>query len=180
MIDISAVGAFVRITFKGDGNNRGWSITEFSDEGTPFECPDVDLSTNQKNLNGQMISSRTPSVYTVSVTVIPNSADDIFLTRHAQEAALQPGNITPIDKLIVESIELGIPDINQSRASTLTDRNSYSGYAIFKWMNGRMKNSPTGPSTSAEGRLASRTFTFEMEKFIAPTGNGSNVDSSRG
>lgn len=180
MIDISAVGAFVRITFKGDGNNRGWSITEFSDEGTPFECPDVDLSTNQKNLNGQMISSRTPSVYTVSVTVIPNSADDIFLTRHAQEASLQPGNITPIDKLIVESIELGIPDINQSRASTLSDRNSYSGYAIFKWMNGRMKNSPTGPSTSAEGRLASRTFTFEMEKFIAPTGNGSNVDSSRG
>ena len=180
MIDISAVGAFVRITFKGDGNNRGWSITEFSDEGTPFECPDVDLSTNQKNLNGQMISSRTPSVYTVSVTVIPNSADDIFLTRHAQEAALQPGNITPIDKLIVESIELGIPDINQSRASTLADRNSYSGYAIFKWMNGRMKNSPTGPSTSAEGRLASRTFTFEMEKFIAPTGNGSNVDSYRG
>ena len=180
MIDISAVGAFVRITFKGDGNNRGWSITEFSDEGTPFECPDVDLSTNQKNLNGQMISSRTPSIYTVSVTVIPNSADDIFLTRHAQEAALQPGNITPIDKLIVESIELGIPDINQSRASTLSDRNSYSGYAIFKWMNGRMKNSPTGPSTSAEGRLAARTFTFEMEKFIAPTGNGSNVDSSRG
>ena len=180
MIDISAVGAFVRITFKGDGNDRGWSITEFSDEGTPFECPDVDLSTNQKNLNGQMISSRTPSVYTVSVTVIPNSADDIFLTRHAQEAALQPGNITPIDKLIVESIELGIPDINQSRASTLTGRNSYSGYAIFKWMNGRMKNAPTGPSTSAEGRLASRTFTFEMEKFIAPTGNGSNVDSSRG
>ena len=180
MIDISAVCAFVRITFKGDGNNRGWSITEFSDEGTPFECPDVDLSTNQKNLNGQMISSRTPSVYTVSVTVIPNSADDIFLTRHAQEAALQPGNITPIDKLIVESIELGIPDINQSRASTLADRNSYSGYAIFKWMNGRMKNSPTGPSTSAEGRLASRTFTFEMEKYIAPTGNGSNVDSSRG
>ena len=180
MIDISAVGAFVRITFKGDGNNRGLTITEFSDEGTPFECPDVDLSTNQKNLNGQMISSRTPSIYTVSVTVIPNSADDIFLTRHAQEAALQPGNITPIDKLIVESIELGIPDINQSRASTLADRNSYSGYAIFKWMNGRMKNSPTGPSTSAEGRLASRTFTFEMEKFIAPTGNGSNVDSSRG
>ena len=180
MIDISAVGAFVRITFKGDGNNRGWSITEFSDEGTPFECPDVDLSTNQKNLNGQMISSRTPSVYTVSVTVIPNSADDIFLTRHAQESALQPGNVTPIDKLIVESIELGIPDINQSRASTLADRNSYSGYAIFKWMNGRMKNSPTGPSTSAEGRLAARTFTFEMEKFIAPTGNGSNVDSSRG
>lgn len=180
MIDISAVGAFVRITFKGDGNNRGWSITEFSDEGTPFECPDVDLSTNQKNLNGQMISSRTPSVYTVSVTVIPNSKDDMFLTRHAQEASLQPGNITPIDKLIVESIELGIPDINQSRASTLADRNSYSGYAIFKWMNGRMKNSPTGPSTSAEGRLASRTFTFEMEKFIAPTGNGSNVNSSRG
>lgn len=185
MIDISAVGAFVRIAFKGDGKKRGWAITEFSDEGTPFECPDVDLSTNQKNLNGQMISSRTPSVYTVSVTVIPNSKDDVFLTRHAQEAALQPGNIVPIDKLIVESIELGIPDINGSRASTLASRGTSfgatgAGYMVFKWMNGRMKNAPTGPSTSAEGRLASRTFTFEMEKFIAPTGNGSNVDSSRG
>ena len=111
MIDISSVGSFVRIKFKG-GQSPEWTISEFSDEGTPFECPDVDLSTNQKNLNGQMISSRTPSVYSVTVTVIPNSADDLWLTKKAQQAALQPGSIVPIENLIVESIELAIPNIN--------------------------------------------------------------------
>ena len=174
MIDISAVGAYVTITRKG----HPWTITEFSDEGTPFECPDVYLSTNQKNLNGQMISSRTPSVYTVSVTVIPNSDDDMILTRIAQASSIQPGNIIPIDQLVIESIELGIPDINKSGAASNKGIKSGSGYTVFKWMNGRMKSGPTGPSTSAEGRLSSRTFTFEMEKFIAPSGSGTNVTSS--
>ena len=184
MIDISAVGSFVRIKFKG-GQSPEWTISEFSDEGTPFECPDVDLSTNQKNLNGQMISSRTPSVYSVTVTVIPNSADDLWLTKKAQQAALQPGSIFPIENLIVESIELAIPNINASGATNGKGKQSSRGkgkqssrHSVFKWMNGRMKNAPTGPSTSAEGRLSARSFTFEMEKFIAPTGHGMDVDSA--
>lgn len=175
MIDISAVGSFVRIEFAGGGSNK-WTITEFSDEGTPFECPDVDLSTNQKNLNGQMISSRTPSVYTVSLTVIPNSADDLWLMKRAQEAALMPGSIYAIEDLKVKSLELAIPNINESAAST---GQSYS-HTVYKWMNGRMKNAPTGPSTSAEGRLSARTYTFEFEKFCPPNGYGIDVDSASG
>ena len=178
MIDISAVGSFVRIKFKG-GQSPEWTISEFSDEGTPFECPDVDLSTNQKNLNGQMISSRTPSVYSVTVTVVPNSADDLWLTKKAQQAALQPGSIVPIENLILESIELAIPNINASGATNGQGEQS-SRHSVFKWMNGRMKNASTAPSTSAEGRLSARSFTFEMEKFIAPTGYGMDVDSASG
>lgn len=170
MIDISAVGAVVDIEWE---NGDAVTITEFSDEGTPFECTDADLSTNQKNLNGQMISSRTPSVYTLSVTVIPNSQDDVFLQKKAQEAALMPGSINPISSLRVKSIVLSIPNINGSGKATGF---GYSG-TVYKWANGRMKTAPTGPSTSADGRMSARTYTFELEKYFPASGSGTAVES---
>lgn len=166
MIDISAVGASVTIV----GGGKTITITEFSDEGTPFECPDVDLSTNQKNLNGQMISSRTPSVYTVSVTVIPGSTNDRDLQQLAQMAALMPGSVNPIGSFKIDSIVLGIPAVNGSAAGNLKT-------ITYKWTNGRMKSASTGPSTSADGRLASRTYTFEMEKYDAVSGAFAAVES---
>ena len=166
MIDISAVGASVTIVAGG----KTITITEFSDEGTPFECPDVALSTTQKNLNGQMISSRTPSVYTVSVTVIPGSTNDRDLQQLAQKAALMPGSVNPIGSLKIDSIVLGIPSVNGSAAGNLKT-------IAYKWTNGRMKSAPTGPSTSADGRLASRTYTFEMEKYDAVSGAFAGVES---
>lgn len=156
MIDISAVGAKVVISRDG---GKDITITRFSDEGTPFECADVDLSDNKKNLNGEMISSRMPSVYTVSVTVIPGTEEDKELTRLAQMSALMPGSIQPISNIVISEITLTLPEINQSAESV-------AGGRVFKWKNGRMKSAPTGPSTSAEGRMAARTFSFEMEQFV--------------
>jgi hypothetical protein len=163
MIDISACGAEVEI----DTGSGKIHITQFSDEGTPFECPDVDLSDNKKNLNGQMISSRTPSVYTVSLTVVPGSTEDRQLTKLAQMSSIAPGNVRPISQIVINSITLRIPEINESSEET--------GKAVFTWSNGRMKGAPTGPSTSSEGRMAARTFTFEMEQFQPATGTGYDV-----
>lgn len=167
MIDISAVGS--KIYIKMATGDRSLEITEFSDEGTPFECPDVDVSTNAKNLNGQMISSRTPSTYSISVTVIPNSYADAWLTKRMSEAALQPGNVVPIEDLIVDTIQLTIPNINGSAEINSSAQGNNVKGRTFTWANGRMKSGPTGPSTSAEGRLAARTFVFEMEKFTPPS-----------
>lgn len=167
MIDISAVGASVEI--ESPGLNGTLRITQFSDEGTPFECPDVDLSDNRKNLNGQMISSRTPSVYVVSLTVIPGSVEDVELSRLAQKAALMPGNVTPIRDLAITRITFKLPAINESGVN--------SGSRAFVWTHGRMKTAPTGPSSSAEGRMAPRTYTFEMERYRPPSGSAYNVES---
>lgn len=168
MIDISAVGSSVLVKM---GSGREIYINEFSDEGTPFECPDVDLSQNEKNLSGQMISSRKVSVYTLSVTVIPGSEADIALTEEAQKAALFHGNIVDIGAIKVGSITLTVPKI-YTDASGTSNANQYISYT---WTNGRMKSAPTGPSTSAEGRLSARTFVFEMEKFSPPSGDGQRV-----
>lgn len=158
MMDISTVGAEVKIKIKDGGMIV---INQFSDEGTPFECPDVDLSENKKNLNGEMISSRAPTVYPVSVTVIPGSDNDKELIRAAHKAALIKGSVANINQLIVEQITLFVPNIDGSAEGRATGR-------TYTFKNGRFKSSPTGPSSSAEGRMSARTYTFEMEEFIPP------------
>lgn len=163
MIDISACGATVEVKYGGGTIN----ITQFSDEGTPFECPDIDLSDNKKNLNGQMISSRTPSVYTISLTVVPGSKEDRELTKLAEKSTIMPGNVRPISEIVIDSIILRVPEINASSETT--------GSSVFTWLNGRMKSAPTGPSTSSEGRMSARTFTFEMEQFKSASNAGFDV-----
>ena len=167
MIDISAVGSKVVIS---PASGSPIVITEFSDEGTPFDAGDIDVSTNAKNLNGQMISSRTPSVYPVSVTVIPGSDADAMLQQLLQKASIMPGGITPISELKINSIVLSIPAVDQSGAGAVAARS-------YRWTNGRIKSGPTGPSTSAEGRQSARTYSFEMEKFEGVVGAWSNVNS---
>ena len=148
--DISAVGTVIQFS-------RGLSvtITEFSDEGTPFDAPDVDASTNKKNLNGTMISSRTPSVYPFSVTVIPGSAADDARWAFLQTSLIQPGGVTSVPQLLCDCT-IKVPDINASGRNT--------GSRSYTYSNCRIKSGPTGPSSSAEGRLSARTYTFEAEK----------------
>lgn len=167
MIDISAVGS--KIVIKKHGGGTPFEITQFSDEGTPFEAGDVDLSTNAKSLNGQMISSRTPSVYPVSLTVIPGSDDDGFLLDILQKSSIMPGGVKAISDIVIDSLELIIPSINKSNGNN-SNGTSASETITYTWVNGRMKSGPTGPSTSAEGRLSARTYTFEFEKFSCESG----------
>lgn len=146
--DISTVGA--KIVFSG---GLKCTITEFSDEGTPFDAPDVDASTNAKNLNGEMISSRTPSVYPFSVTVIPGTAADAKLTAFFRKSLLQPGGIAAIGDLYCNCV-VTFPEVYGS---------GESGARSYTYTNCRAKSGPTGPSSSAEGRQSARTFTFEAE-----------------
>lgn len=147
MFDISAVGASIQFT-----GGLKTTINQFSDEGTPFEAPDIEVSENAKNLNGEMISSRKPSVYTLSVTVIPMSDNDKILQNFLQKSAIFPGNISNISGLWCDC-SVTVPGQNGE------------GTRTYKYYNGRIKSGPTGPSTSAEGRMAARTYTFEFEQF---------------
>lgn len=162
MFDISAAGAHALIKF-GDGTEI--DVTQFSDEGTPFESPDVTLSTNAKNLQGTMISSRTPSVIPVSITVVPGSYEDYWLQIKAGASLLMPGGIIQLNKITVKTITLYVPAINGSFDITTGNKKNVN---TFTWANGRMVSAPTGPSTSAEGRQRARTYSFEFEKFMPP------------
>lgn len=178
MFDISAAGAWAEIEFGGSSGSNSNKITvkQFSDEGTPFESPNITLSTNAKNLQGSMISSRTPSVVPVSITVVPGSKEDYFLQKRVQDALLQPGGVTAISNIVVKSLTLHVPAIDGSKDITTSSENTGSGNT-YTWINGRMTEAPTGPSTSAEGRMSARTYSFEFEKYQGPTGTFIDVDS---
>ena len=62
---------------------------------------------------------------------------------------------------------MSIPAINESG-----DGSSAINYTFKK---GRLKGGPMGPSTSAEGRMSARTYTFEFEKYEPPTYGGVDV-----
>ena len=160
--DISAVGA--KIEFRGFGVGN-FTVSEFSDEGTPFDAPDIDASENKKNLNGIMISSRTPSVYPFSVTVIPGSIADQMLTRLLQHSSIQPGGVDEIGNLYGQVI-ITIPETHDEGSNVEAgDKIASGGAREYTYTNARIKSGPTGPTTSSEGRLGSRTFTFEAEGF---------------
>lgn len=152
-MDISAVGTVIVFS-----RGLDCTITEFSDEGTPFDAPDVDASTNRKNLNGTMISSRTPSVYPFSVTVIPGSEADDKLWAFLQKSLIQPGKVTSVPQLLCDCT-IRTPDINASGRNT--------GSRTFSYSNCRIKSGPTGPASSVEGRLSARTYSFEAEGLSA-------------
>lgn len=169
--DISAVGA--RITFKGFGLGKDIVVSEFSDEGTPFDAPDIDASENKKNLNGIMISSRTPAVYPFAITVIPGSVADQMLTKILQHSSIQPGGVAEASQLY-GTIIVTIPETYDAGSNVAAGDRIASGARDYTYTNARIKNGPTGPSTSAEGRLAARTFSFEAEGFKPWTGGTTN------
>lgn len=155
--DISAVGA--KIVFSNLGGGAGLTISEFSDEGTPFDCPDVDVSTNAKNLNGEMISSRTPSVIPFSITVMPGSVADIRLRAAVAGSLIRPSNNTPNDVEYINTVTITMPLVTTRGGSAVAGSNTVT------FSNVRIKSGPTGPSTSAEGRMSPRTYSFEAEDF---------------
>ena len=159
MVDISAVGSSIQ--FSGGLN---LVVTQFSDEGTPFDSPDVDLSENGKNLNGEMISSRKPSVLTLNISVIPGSDDDRKLKSFARKNLLAKGNVETISSLKIDQAVLTIPAQNESAEGSPSRR------MICTFINGRMKTGSMGFSSSSEGRLSSGNYSFEFEN-IKMSGN---------
>ena len=163
MVDISTVGTTIKIIFGKDANktDNGANVVgpfkDFATEGTPYEIGgDVDLSTNPKNINGNMVSSRSLSTIPIAISVIPDGDTDRKLRKKAKEALITPNNATPIADIIVKYLIIEVP------------MNDYSGHnpthkIRITYKNGRMKAGDMGPATSVEGRKSARTYVFEME-----------------
>lgn len=154
MFDVSASGS--KIVIKTNGIST--TISEFYDEGTPFDTNEIEVTGNSMTLNGQLILWRKPTAYTVSVTVIPESQDDEKLCEMLQNAHIRHG-ISPVSvKDLDTALTIEVPSINGSGSS--------NGVTTFSYSNGRILGGPTGPSTDAEGKKAGRTYTFVFEQMV--------------
>ena len=50
------------------------------------------------------------------------------------------------------------------------DKQPNGGARSYTYTNARIKSGPTGPTSSAEGRMGARTYTFEAEGFRVESG----------
>lgn len=154
MVDISSVGTSAVLTI---GGSNSINITEWADEGTPFSiATGTQLTTSKKNFNGEMISSRTPSIIQATISLIPDSSADIRIRELLTAGVLSPRNAADISTLIVNSLVFTIPNNDGSSAQP------QSTYTITL-TNGRFAESDIGAATNDEGRKTAKNYTFEFE-----------------
>lgn len=154
MIDVSATGATVTVKAAAIGQV---TISRFSDEGTPFEFNEIEVTGSALSLNGEVIFWSKPVAYAASVTVIPHSDEDDALRKllEASHVRFSGGSTKAVDPANVNtSLTLKCPHIDGAGQS----------FKMYSYTNGRIVSGPTAPSTSPEGKLSARTYTFVFEQ----------------
>lgn len=154
MIDVSATGATVTIKAPAIGSV---TVSRFSDEGTPFEFNEIEVTGSALSLNGELITWSKPVAYAASVTVIPHSDEDNALRKLLEASHVRftgKGTKAVSPENVKTSLTLKCPKINAGGNS----------FKMYSYTNGRIVSGPTAPSTSPEGKLSARTYTFVFEQ----------------
>jgi hypothetical protein len=149
--DISFTGASVVVS---QGKTLDTTITEFSDEDTPLECSEIEVTGNAITLNGQLVLWRKPSAYMVSVTVIPRSENDLTLSKMLYQSRVCPARAVAVSDLW-SKMTIKCPRINESGNTRAVD--------TYKFSNGRILSGPTGPASNSEGKMSARKYTFVFQ-----------------
>lgn len=168
MIDISFTGGSVYI----ESGFINTNITEFSDEGSPIVCSDIEVTGNAVSLNGQLITWTKPNAYAVSVTVIPGTENDTSLNYLLEACHIHP---TDDDSRTVKAINIENAKVKMTIMSPIAD-GAGTRYLKYVFTNGRILNGPAGPSTNSEGKMSARTYTFIFEKMIRSGNTGLKVN----
>lgn len=161
MVDVSATGCSITVK---TGARRA-TITRFSDEGTPFEFNEIEVTGSALSLNGELILWAKPVAYAASVTVIPGTREDEQLRKMLEDAHVRRNGSST--KAVSASdcnatLVFTCPGIETFKSDGATAGGNKKTYT---YSNGRIVSGPTAPSASAEGKLSSRTYTFVFEQY---------------
>lgn len=145
-IDVSATGVSLRIiasrTFP-----QGFTVTQFADDSDPIDIPDVTVSANTMNVNGDLVSASAPAPILMNVAVLPNTEDDQNLNQliNANRAARGRRHAQDVITAVV------------TWPNGATD--SYTG--------GKIQVGNPGRSAASAGRMKSKTYGFAFEDMQA-------------
>ena len=160
MVDISYAGAKIYLWTR-TGKKVG-PITEFSDEGSPVEIPDIDIADGNMNLNGILVTWTKAQAAEFSLTLIPNSQSEKILATWLSAHAI--GGRGAIPEAFIDQLQLIIPaNVNVSGTSS---KNSL----IYTFKNGRMRRGAPATGTNSEGKMNAKTYNFIFEQVMSVTG----------
>lgn len=172
MIDISSTGSTIQINTRCTGK---FEISRFSDEGTPFEFNEIEVTGSAPTLNGELITWSKPVAYAAAVTVVPGTPEDVNLRKLLMKSRVNyaGGNVTAVDPHQVEvRMVVNIPVISIENSTRQGQQ-----YNHYVFVNGRIVSGPTAPSSNPEGKLSARTYTFVFEQM---TTAGASTQNSIG
>lgn len=137
ILDVSFAGA--RVRFSGAISAE---VTDFMDDANPIEVQEVEVSGAGANLNGNMIRYAKPNLVMLSVTVIPLSPSDMALREGIKKFRVQGGQNRHREWEQAVTCTIAVQD----KAFVFTNGTPISGHLA--------------PSSTAEGKMQGRTYTF--------------------
>lgn len=142
MQDVSGFGATVRLvastTFP-----VGFGITEFADDGDPFDIPSIAIKESAMGLNGDLVVWSKANPLKVTINVIEGGDDDTNLS------------------ILMEANRVGRGKLSANDAITITA--VYPTGRTITFDPGVMTNGQPGPSISSAGKLKTKQYMFTFE-----------------
>ena len=124
----------------------GFIITQFADDADPFDVPDIQIRDKAMGLNGDLITWGKAVPVSISISVIPDSQDDINLAILAKTNRVGAGRnpVTDVIGMI----------------------GTYPDGSFVMLTNGVMTDAPMASSVGSAGRMKSKTYKFAFENNI--------------
>lgn len=145
-VDISGFGLQVRIiatnTFP-----TGFTVTQFADDSDPFDLPSIQIADKAMGLNGDLIVWSKASPIMLTLSVVPNSDDDVNLGILAEANRVGKGKSGAQDQIIMTGI---YPD-----GKTIT------------LIGGVLTDAIPANSVASAGRLKSKPYQFAFENKVS-------------
>lgn len=142
MADISGFGLVVNciasVTFPS-----GFPISQFADDGDPFDLPSLQVGDKAMGLNGDLVTWRKANPIAITINVVPNSEDDKNLAILLEANRAGKGKKLANDVITMTAV---YPD---GKTTTLTA--------------GAITDGMPGNSVASAGRLKSKPYIFAFE-----------------
>lgn len=140
--DISGFG--LRINVIADKTfPHGIILSEFADDGDPFDIPSIAYADKAMGLNGDLITWSKATPLDITINLIPDGDDDRNLSALAEANRVSKGKKSAGDTITLVKTDVA------GRTTILTG--------------GRLVNAMPGTSVGSAGRKKSKAYTFTFE-----------------
>lgn len=142
-VDISGTGFKINL-IASNTFPSGVTISQFADDGDPFDTPAIQIADKAMGLNGDMVTWSTPVPLEVTINVIPDSEDDANLSALAEANRVSKGKSSARDVITAVAI--------------------YPSGKVRTFSQGKLTNAVPANSIASAGRLKTKPYTFAFEQ----------------
>ncbi|UAW63488.1 hypothetical protein KMZ15_05160 [Mycoavidus sp. HKI] len=124
----------------------GFTVTEFADDGDPFDIPSIQIKDTAMGLNGHLIAWSKPSPISITLNLLANSDGDKNMARLLERNRAGSGKIITRDVITMVA--------------------TYPDQSTMTFTNGVITGGMTANSVASAGRMKSKPYTFVFENRI--------------